>query len=227
MIHVRNSERLIIFSDTHLTPYFNPQQFALLKKIISRADTVIINGDFWDASYWTFNQFINSRWSGLFPLFKKKKTIYIYGNHDLQTVQDDRSKLFSDQQAQSIIVQTVLGRMHIHHGHWLLTKTSFLIHLFRHHPRLLHFITLPFQIINIIIRYIAHYYADKFSYINNGFRDYKRKHIPEADYLITGHSHVPQIDRNNKYINTGFIHSGFASWIEIKGETIHLKTSLF
>lgn len=227
MLHLHDSERLVIFSDTHLTPFFNPKQLALLEKIISRADKIIINGDFWDASYWTFDQFVKSKWAVLFPLLQNKKAIYVYGNHDLQELQDTRSTLFSTRQVQSIILSTGVGKLHIHHGHWLLKTTSSVIRLFKHHPRLLHFITLPFQLVNIIIRYIAQYHADKFSYINNGFRDYKRKHIPEADYLITGHSHVPQLDLAHKYINVGFIHSGFASWIEIKGKTIIQKTSLF
>ncbi|KUK82735.1 MAG: Metallo-dependent phosphatase, partial [Microgenomates bacterium 39_6] len=74
--------KTLIFSDTHLTDRLDPKKMAFLKKIINKADQVIINGDFWDGAFISFDQFLSSPWQELFSLLKKKQTIYIYGNHD-------------------------------------------------------------------------------------------------------------------------------------------------
>ncbi len=41
--------RILVISDTHLTHKFDQRKFEYLLSIISQADKVIINGDFWDS----------------------------------------------------------------------------------------------------------------------------------------------------------------------------------
>ena len=72
--------KTIIFSDTHIGKRCDRRRFEYLKKIISDADRVIINGDFRDHVVKS-DKFMNSKWKELFPLLKSKKTIFIYGNH--------------------------------------------------------------------------------------------------------------------------------------------------
>ena len=91
--------RYLIFSDTHLTPKYEPKKFAVLKNAIEQADRVIINGDFWEGFVCTFNEFVESPWSKeLFPLLKKKKAVYLFGNHDRESLANERASLFSDKQ---------------------------------------------------------------------------------------------------------------------------------
>ena len=63
--------KILVFSDTHLSSTFEEKKFNLLKEIISRADRVIINGDFWEGYLISFKEFLDSRWKELFPLLKK------------------------------------------------------------------------------------------------------------------------------------------------------------
>ncbi len=56
----RLTMKTLIFSDTHLTNKPDPKRMAFLKKIINEADRVIINGDFWDGVFISFDQFLSS-----------------------------------------------------------------------------------------------------------------------------------------------------------------------
>ena len=89
---------ILVFSDTHLYLPFDGKKFNFLKKIISDSDQVIINGDFFDDYMISFDEFIKSPWNQLFPLLKKKKAIYIFGNHDQEKFSDKRTEQFSDSQ---------------------------------------------------------------------------------------------------------------------------------
>jgi len=88
------NKKILIFSDTHISRRFSQKKFELLENIISDVDQVIINGDLWDDTKTTFDDFVNSPWSKLFPLLKNKNAIYIHGNHDMQHKSDNRVKLF-------------------------------------------------------------------------------------------------------------------------------------
>ena len=68
---------IVIFSDTHLYK-FDPKKYNFLKKIISKAEKVIINGDFCEGFLMTFTEFVNSPWNKLFTSLRKKNNIYIW-----------------------------------------------------------------------------------------------------------------------------------------------------
>src|SRR3989338_7051902 len=107
----------LIFSDTHLSHRFHPSKFSLLKKIISRSNQVVINGDFWDSYTTTFDRFIHSPWKDLFPLLKSKHAVYLYGNHDPKNLSDHRVSLFSDNQLDEHRLPWKKFTLVIHHGH--------------------------------------------------------------------------------------------------------------
>ena len=73
--------------------------------MISSADRVIINGDFWDSYVTSFDKFVKSKWRALFPLLKEKNTHYNYGNHDLKKNCDERVNLFSVTQSESLTLK--------------------------------------------------------------------------------------------------------------------------
>jgi len=88
--------KILLFSDSHLhPPIFKKAYFDRLVNLIEQADQVIINGDFWEGYFYSFDQFVNSKWNQLFPLLKQKHTIYLPGNHDLMSKLDKRTNLFS------------------------------------------------------------------------------------------------------------------------------------
>src|SRR3989338_3116815 len=90
--------KTLVFSDTYFGAHFVEKKYHFLENLINQSDQVIINGDFWDSFFITFSQFNDSPYRNLFPLLKKKKTIYITGNHDTPDLLDNRVELFSDLQ---------------------------------------------------------------------------------------------------------------------------------
>ena len=52
--------KILIFSDSHLSPRFNQAYFNKLANLIEQADQVIINGDFWEGYFYSFDEFLNS-----------------------------------------------------------------------------------------------------------------------------------------------------------------------
>ena len=108
--------KTIIISDLHLTAKFNKRTFNFLKDLISSVDKVIINGDFWDSYVTSFDKFVKSKWKDLFPLLKEKNTHYNYGNHDRKTDSDERVKLFSVTQAETLNLKVGDLELLIKHG---------------------------------------------------------------------------------------------------------------
>lgn len=222
MIRIPKNKTVIVFSDTHFTKTFDKKVYTNICKIIQQADIVIINGDFWDSSYITFSEFIDSEWNTLFPLLKQKKTYYIFGNHDLRHLTDQRVHLFSHEQTESLTFQSGGQIFHVHHGHWLLPRTAAIVRLFKNRPKLLSFLTWPLDIVGAIHHFFIKKGFQFIASINNGFLKHKEHHLKTTEYLITGHTHTPYVDHVNKYLNTGYFFQGFGSWIEIKQGRVRL-----
>src|SRR3982750_365904 len=90
--------KTLIFSDSHLYGRFEETKFKFMWYLINSVDHVIINGDFWDGYIIDFNEFLATPWNELFPLLKERRSIYIYGNHDIVPPTDPRASLFSARQ---------------------------------------------------------------------------------------------------------------------------------
>lgn len=208
--------KVVIFSDTHLSKRFQVTKYKFLKKIIESADRVIITGDFWEGFYINFGQFINSRWSALFPLLKSKHTIYLYGNHDPDFLADDRVNLFSDYQADIYFFKSGQNNYEVRHGTELVIgyedtpilsdikivrKTlSFLFYLFeaagaRLFGRSFYNLLMERKLMNRQLR----------------------KAVQKRDkILVAGHSHRATHEPEIGLINTGFINHGFGSYVVIE-----------
>lgn len=206
--------KLLIFSDTHLTNRFEPKKFALLKRIISEADKVIINGDFWDGYYISFDQFLYTKWRELFPLLKERHTIYISGNHDKFTSIDDRALIFCDEYCEykKFIVGNI--KLHIEHGNrfspgiverypWILNnltrlgnkvKKSILIRLFKKNT---------FKL------------SRKARNTNLKMATWSQVNLPQDELFVGGHSHLPTDQFKKGFINVGQIDEGVASYLMI------------
>lgn len=218
--------RTLIFSDIHLTDKFNEKKFAFLKKIISQADQVIVNGDFWDGIIITFSQFIQSQWKDLFPLLKKKKTIYIYGNHDKKSLSDHRTSLFSIKQTERYILKSGTHTFIIEHGH-------------RTEPKI--FKQLDFLPKNRSLHVILNILFDKFeelifdvlgkntvqkkwyTRLNKETKLNIKKLVANGSIYVCGHTHAQEFDLKNHFINTGIVRHGLGQYLIIEGNKIELK----
>lgn len=207
--------KILVFSDTHLYLPFDEKKLNFLKKIISKYDQVIINGDFFDNYMISFTDFIDSPWNQLFSLLKKKKAIYIFGNHDQQKFSDKRLSLFS-------IKQVPEYRIKINNKTFILTHGQ----QFRKTPDL--FVNKNLKPIVSLVVKIAHFNRQlltsifgrlflslRFSYRNISTEKKAIKTIKDNEFIIVGHNHWAEVDEKNHFACCGAILYGFAQYLAI------------
>lgn len=214
--------KILIFSDAHLTAWFNLRKFDFLAKIISEADRVIINGDFWDGYLTSFDKFVKSDWSRLFPILKAKKAIYIYGNHDKTKWCDTRVNLFSDQQQKMLKIKFKEKELIIEHGHRLkkaigdkckwMTQNKVLCNIALYGRQVFTRLVGP-DIVNITPPVIVKH---------RKMKAWAKKKLKDNQILIAGHSHRAYFGPDEHYINTGFINGTHAQYVIIDEEQIEL-----
>ena len=219
--------KTLVISDLHLTTTPDPKKFRFLKKLISSFDRVIINGDLWCVYTDTFDQFINSDWQRLFPLLKSKKTIYLNGNHDEAKYTDNRIYQFCDQQLAQYTLSDPPFTFHIEHGPRLTQQKYPLsqrkLDLY-HRYKVQKIINFSQQLVLNLAGYFPIRIISKKH--NNLLRNFSKK-LPKNQYLVCGHTHLPEYDQKNKFINTGFIDGGYASYLAIWGDSFELITTKY
>lgn len=223
-----NRMRFLVISDVHLYDEFDRKKFEFLKKIISSADRVIINGDFWDGFICSFSDFVNSDWKLLFPLLKSKKTVYIYGNHDRKIFSDDRVNLFSDSQLSTYDLKIKDKDYHFEHGNnlgLLLGKYDYL--LFERKtftkPRQL-MVKYSKKMFGVLVMIFG---AGLLRFLNEKFnKQIKRKIIKkfrDGQYFVFGHTHVLEADEKFNFLDSGTIQYGLGEYIMIDKNGFELK----
>lgn len=213
-------EKILIVSDLHLTVNFRPKKYEYLRKLFSEYDRIIMNGDFWTAYYNTFDEFLQTKWSGLFPILKSKKTVYLYGNHDRKDWLDGRTSMFSDLQSDEYVLETGGKRYKIIHGHKYLgdsIATESYLTFWRKYK--LDF--WKYLIETGFLRTFGRYFYLIASLMNKKVKKISRE-MKDIDYLVIGHTHWGEIDHENKFINSGLIHSGVSNYISIENGNLQM-----
>lgn len=206
--------RVLVFSDSHLSARFEKRKFELLKRIITEADRVIINGDFWEGHLTTFQKFIDSPWKQLFPLLKEKKAVYLYGNHDRESYSDKGVELFS-----------------VQHGRRYTMKIGAIEFVFEHGDRICPMVEED-SVLNKFILVIQHTFNISelivFRYLNRIFTKYAygryntqiktalKKELKPHQFFICGHTHYAEYDPERRFANSGFVRHGLAQYILIE-----------
>ncbi|MDH7476680.1 MAG: metallophosphoesterase family protein [Microgenomates group bacterium] len=217
--------KIVVFSDTHLNKSFNEKKFTLLKRVILSADQVIINGDFWEGYQISFSDFIKSPWKKLFPLLKKKKAIYVYGNHDKKEYLDKRVKLFSYLLTKQYQKKINGQLFFFEHGNsrfplwddiFKIKTPSFLIKIYNQ------LISFLLKIFGKKILYFLYQHVNK--KIKNNFK--KEKNFKKS-FLICGHSHWAEIDKNSHFANCGVFNYGLGQYLLIEDGKINLHESWY
>ncbi len=206
--------RTVILSDTHLRDKFEPAKFNFLFKLLSSVDQIIINGDFFDGHLITFDDFVKSKWSNLFPLMKQKNTIYIYGNHDIQKMSDDRVNLFSMKHVHEYRLPVGDKMLTIMHGHQIV--------LFGTDPPFYpvtgwwKVFALGYEFLEeIYVRIFGKYFSWQYSIFNNVMKKWAIANLQENEILVTGHIHSAEFNPNKQFINTGITRHGLAQYLLI------------
>lgn len=220
--------KILLFSDTHLLKKFDEKKFAFLQRIISQADKVIILGDFWEGSLMTFDEFINSSWNKLFPLLKQKHTVYIYGNHDEETLSDNRVSLFSDVQSVRFTFNEGGKTFVVEHGDkffdnhliYQLTYGGPFKQIFMSKS----FITLRFIILDdLLTKVFGKKFLNRRLSFNKHIKKVMLNEFKNGQILICGHTHAAEIDLKNNFINTGIIRHGLGQYVLIDDREVILK----
>lgn len=202
--------KTLIFSDTHLGARTDKRLEQLLQ-LVEKYDLVIINGDFWDRFLVTFDEFLRSGWSKLFPKLLEKNAIYIYGNHDKRDyVHHPGELMFSKQQGESIVLKEG-------------GKTFFITHGDKQCPGLEERfpVVLKSHTIASIIYYAGNIFYRKFFFLLKPYLKRNNKKIfdnlleQHADFLICGHTHLAEASSDGKYYNSGMIRWQYFSYVEI------------
>lgn len=219
--------KTLVISDLHFTNKFDQKKYDFLERLISKFDQVIINGDLWCVLTINFDEFLGSGWKHLFPLLKSKKTIYLSGNHDPAKFTDDRVFLFCDQHLKEYVLKDDPFVFHIQHGPKLLKRdypedepTINFLKLIRFQPIMVTAQKIALKTLGLTSVRLASQ-GD-----NNILRKLAQK-LSDNNFLVTGHTHLPEFDPQNKFINTGFIGEGFASYLAIYGDSFELITKKY
>lgn len=212
-----NSGKILVISDLHLTTKFSKKKFELLRKVIGDCDQLIINGDLWEGFAITSEQFISSEWRILFPLFKKKKAIYIFGNHDPEEGEVDYQS-FADLAVKSYEFSQNGQSFYVTHGDYFDRTLDI------RHPNLpkwlLNFGT---SIEQFVISVFGRAYLRIYQKSNNKMKTWHRNNKTES-WLICGHSHLAEVDNQNKFANSGlFLQAGLASYLIIEKGRVKLE----
>lgn len=217
--------RTLIFSDTHLAERFESDKFSFLYSAISRADKVIIAGDFWDVWHTSFDRFLRSEWSHLFPLLKKKRTVYLWGNHDPASAMDERVEFFCDLMDREYVVRVQGKQWLVTHGDCFTSSNEQIFH-----------VSPGNEFARSILRgweraesFVARRFGKK------GLLVFDRKYdvqVREGVRLtgvpyITGHTHVFRTDPSANHLCSGFIRHGLGQYIEIVNDSFRFHSQRY
>jgi len=214
--------KILVLSDTHLTPRFEQKKFDFLENIIQKSDSVIINGDFWDGYLTNFDAFIHSKWNSLFPLLKKKQTVYIYGNHDQKTFSDERVSLFSIKQLDQYTLISNGIEYHIEHGNRLIPSID---DIFYQPKKLIYIETLLFSYYEEFITHVFKHSSRIWGVLlNNKLKRDSKKH---GIFYIYGHIHFAEFDLKNNFAVSGIFQFGLAQYLLIEDGCIIPKSEWY
>jgi UDP-2,3-diacylglucosamine pyrophosphatase LpxH len=206
-----------IISDIHLTSRFNKKKYDYLGDLISSTDRLIVNGDLWDRFHNDFDSFINSDWSRLFELMKKKNTVYIFGNHDPAQYQDERNNMFSSVQLEEFTVQLKDNRkLRITHGDIITHGMKY------RESQVKLFSSIQNDILTFGEKIAVNTIGPSFNELVppitrfvRQYQEYSDNALEGDEILVAGHLHRPEFRPDDGYINTGFVMHGNGFHLDI------------
>lgn len=214
--------RTLIISDLHLEDQVEEPKYRFLENLFESVDQIIINGDLWEGYLIGFDQFLNSPYRRLFPLLKKKKTVYLYGNHDEVSLSDNRAAEFSILQAHQYKLSLDTVTLHLEHGDKLSP-------LMKHDNSFLQKTRKPtVRIMNQIERFMVRHLGKKsLLLVHEKLNKAIKRNIPAklkaGELLVCGHTHYAEFNLKERFINTGLVKYGIAQYMIIDGGKLYPK----
>lgn len=212
--------RILVFSDSHLTAKFDQKKYDFMSGIIGDSDQVIINGDFWDGYVITFDQFIKSEWSKLFPKLKRKKTAYLYGNHDREDFSDHRVTNFSTEQQYRLFIKTSNKELVVEHGNKYLKFIDEKVNLSQS-DMISSFADFSLNYERFLVRNFGTGLIKRlYQRYNDNLKKQALKDLKSNQIIVCGHTHLIEVDLKNNFINSGIVNYGLGQYLIIEGDEI-------
>lgn len=217
--------KTLVFSDTHLGQKFEEKKFRVLKHLITQADEVVINGDFWEGWQWSFDQFLSSPWKNLFPLLKQKNTVYLYGNHDKWVKGDERASVFAKEWGREYMMVAGKNIFRFVHGDQYSIIGSGKSYKVKLRHRLLS------QFYDPVEALLTKGQINMLKWIYRPFNIEMKKNMKpvrlNGEFFVSGHTHSSELDMKGKYINSGFIRHGLAEYLWITDKEAKLESEWY
>jgi predicted phosphodiesterase len=205
--------KILVFSDTHLTHKFKKDKFEQLYTLLNQDwDEIIINGDFWDSFSTTFDKFIDSEWSKLFPLLKEN-AVYIYGNHDKKEMSDERRSRFCKYASDNYELSKGNKKYYFTHGHQFFKTADIKYPIFRSKPS--NFIVMKTFEIGVALKGREFFNRPFYKKGNKQQQHFKEETLDENTTLVCGHSHHYQVNIEG-YLNSGFFDFGITDHLVLE-----------
>ncbi|MEI6326690.1 MAG: metallophosphoesterase family protein [Candidatus Roizmanbacteria bacterium] len=200
----------LVISDTHLCDPFDVKKLNHLLKLFSQHDRIILNGDFWEGYWYTFDEFLNSKWSALFPILKQKHAIYIYGNHDRETYSDSRRDRFSDVSCWRHVEKIGATTYIFEHGNRLALKFDEKVHM----QRVSSILFVPFYLVEMfIVRVLGlRFFHLLFGGLNRRIKKLLEQELKEGEIFVCGHTHCKEYAPESQFVNTGVNKYGYSEY---------------
>lgn len=210
--------KTLVFSDTHLSGVFDPLQFNHLIKIISKADRVIINGDFWNRCLYTFDQFVNSSGNCCFPCSKP-----VIQSTSLATTTDKNGLIKESINSLFASARVFVLRMGPSNS---VTHGDAIIPLYEDYilGRSLRFLCSRtwIRLEAIGIRLVGKRFSRVGAATNATLKTFAKQRLDEDEILVCGHSHLPEYDLDNNFINLGLHRQGLGQYLMVDDHTVEL-----
>ena len=212
---------VLVFSDTHLTHRPDPRKLGFLLEILRQADTVAINGDFWDSCLTDIERFVGApAWQPLFQTLKEKEAVYLYGNHDPADACQGGENAFSSSQ-RSIYRFTQAGRQfQLEHGDRIAPDIDA---AYAALPRFVH--AIGSRADNLGTRLGGQRFLRRYRAVNERMRTWQSQNLDPGSYLVCGHSHYAELSKVPRYANSGSIRGRIGSYLLIQGGEVRLRVS--
>lgn len=201
------TDDVLVVSDIHLTNTFDVKKFQFLQRILKKAPTVVINGDFIDRYVASFAE-IESVWGKLFDILKEKQTYYLPGNHDAGPSGKIYQR-FAQEQRQYLEFMQNGQLFHLEHGHAAAPYLDSQTHL----PKWLLWCGSMFD--RVMARLFGDFFLCIYKIDNDRMKRWQKTHLSPDAYLICGHSHWAEVSDKEKYANSGLVNSGFGQYLII------------
>jgi len=221
---IEKDQKVVVFSDSHITHHFNKKKNKLLHEIIASADIIIINGDFWDGYVSTAQQILASPWSALLDKLKEKQTFYLCGNHDKYRDSQPIADRCANEFGEELLLQVGTTTYHIKHGqdvypdfddrHKRITQLS---------KRLTRYVSQLSNIKNNLKSFLPHIKPNPLRVMLK--RQLAKQPSCQQHFHIFGHSHRPLIQTELQCANSGFVTNQIAFFLEIGDKIVTQKTT--